>query len=84
MICQAYMDIEQYRAHVAEHGLITKGYAGQDAANPMIKEIRRCEAMIQRCLSILGFSPSDRARLNLTEAQTKSTLQKMIAASRKG
>lgn len=82
MICQAYMDIEEYRAYVIEHGLITKGYAGQDAANPMIAEIRKCQQSIQKCLSMLGFSPTDRARLNLTEAKTRNQLQTMIEKSR--
>ena len=82
MICQAYTDIEQYREYVRENGLITKGYAGQDAANPMIAEIRKCEQTIQKCLSILGFSPTDRARLAIVENQAQNALQEMIARSR--
>ena len=82
MICQAHMDIEAYRAYVNEHGLITKWYAGQDAANPMIAEIRKCEQTIQKCLSMLGFSPTDRARLNLSAAKTQNALQQMIEVQR--
>ena len=83
MVCQAYMDIEEYREHVKQTGLITKGYAGQDAENPMLAAIRKREATILKCLSMLGFSPTDRARLNLTEAKTRSTLQDMILSSRR-
>lgn len=83
MICQAYMDIEDYRVYVAEHGLITKGYAGQDAANPMIAEIRKCEATIQKCLQVLGFSPTDRAKLQLSQVKIQSALQQKIADRRK-
>lgn len=82
MIALAFMDMEEYREMVQEKGLITKGYAGQDAANPLIAEIRKCEATIQKCLSILGFSPSDRARLAITEVKMASTLQQMINQSK--
>jgi len=81
MIARAYEDIDGYRAYIAEYGLITKGYAGQDAANPMIAEIRKCEATIQKCLQILGFSPTDRAKLAIVESQAQNALQKMIAES---
>lgn len=72
MIVRAYSDIEVYRKQVEQDGLITKGYAGQDAAHPLIKEIRNCEATIQKCLSILGFSPTDRARLNLADLRVEN------------
>ena len=84
MIAQAYMDIEQYRAYVRENGLITKGYAGQDAANPMIAEIRKCEQTIQKCLQVLGFSPTDRAKLMIQMKEGKNALQEMIESSRAG
>jgi len=83
MIARAYQDIEGYRAHIKQTGLITKGYAGQDAANPMIAEIRKCEATIQKCLQILGFSPTDRAKLAIVESQAQNALQKMIEDKRK-
>lgn len=78
MIARAYEDIEVFRARVKQDGLVTKGYAGQDAAHPLIAEIRKCEATIQKCLSVLGFSPTDRARLAITEAKAQSALQEMI------
>lgn len=84
MICQAYMDIEVYRQRVNEDGLITKGYAGQDAAHPLIAEIRKCQATIQRCLSVLGFSPTDRAKLAIKEATATTALRKAIDESRRG
>ena len=78
MIARAYQDIEVFRADVRDRGLITKGYAGQDAANPMIAEIRKCEATIQKCLQVLGFSPTDRAKLAIVEGQAQNALQQMI------
>ena len=82
MIARAYQDNEVFRARVLEDGLVTKGYAGQDAAHPLIAEMRRNDQMIQKCLSILGFSPTDRARLTITEAQAQNALQKMISDAR--
>jgi P27 family predicted phage terminase small subunit len=84
MIARAYQDIEVFRAEVVKNGLITKGYAGQDAANPMIAEIRKCEALIQKCLQVLGFSPTDRAKLAIVESQAQNALQQMIEAQRAG
>lgn len=82
MIARAYSDIEQFRARVEEDGLVVTGYANQVVAHPLIAEIRKCEATIQKCLSILGFSPSDRARLAITEAKAQNALQEMIDRSR--
>jgi P27 family predicted phage terminase small subunit len=69
-------------AYVRETGLITKGYAGQDAENPMIAAIRKSEATIQKCLQVLGFSPTDRARLAIVEEKAQNAVQRMIDAQR--
>lgn len=82
MIAQAYADIEVFRQKVAEDGLIVTGYAGQQTAHPLIAEIRKCEQTIQKCLSILGFSPTDRARLGLAEAKAQNAVLEMMAKQR--
>lgn len=79
MIARAWDDIETFRAKVAEDGLIQTGSMGQVIAHPLIAEIRRAEGTIQKCLSMIGFSPSDRARLGWTEVQTASKLKAMMA-----
>lgn len=78
MIARAYSDIEVFRARVETDGLVVTGYNNQVVAHPLIKEIRAAEATIQKCLSILGFSPTDRARLNLADLKVKNELQKML------
>jgi P27 family predicted phage terminase small subunit len=78
MLAQAYADIEGFRKRVGADGLVVRGYNGQVAAHPLIKEIRACEETIRKCLSVLGFSPTDRARLNIAEAKFQNELQKMI------
>lgn len=78
MIAQAYSDIEQFREKVIGDGLIATGYNGQVVAHPLIAEIRKAEAVIQKCLQVLGFSPTDRARLAITEAKAQNELQKML------
>lgn len=79
MIARAYRDIEAFEARVAEDGPVVTGYANQVVAHPLIGEIRKCEATIQKCLSILGFSPTDRARLNLADMKVQNELQKMLS-----
>lgn len=41
------------------------------------------EALIRKCLSVLGISPTDRARLGLAEVKKETALQEFIAISRK-
>jgi P27 family predicted phage terminase small subunit len=82
MIAQAYQDNEVFRARVQEDGLVVQGYAGQMTAHPLIAEMRKNDQLIQKCLSILGFSPTDRARLTINDAKAQNALQAMIAQSR--
>lgn len=81
MIARAYQDIATFRERVNEDGLVVTGYAGQVVAHPLIAEIRKCEATIQKCLQVLGFSPTDRAKLAIVESQAQNALQQMIAKS---
>lgn len=81
---RAYDDLATYRAVVAEEGLTVEGYAGQTTAHPLIREMRACEDTIRKCLSILGFSPTDRARLKLTELKASKTAQDLVNGSQNG
>jgi P27 family predicted phage terminase small subunit len=87
MVSRAYDDITAFREEIDKTGLIVKGYAGHMAANPLLREIRDAEAVIRKCLSTIGFSPTDRARLGLAEIERQSKmagLQKKISEKRKG
>lgn len=77
-VARAYDDLATYRSVVSAEGLTVDGYNGQTVAHPLIAEMRRCEDTIRRCLSQLGFSPTDRARLKLTELKGASELQKLV------
>lgn len=81
-IARAYDDIAVYRRKIEADGLIQEGYAHQVVAHPLIAEVRRCEQTIRACLSVLGFSPSDRARLGLAEVKRQSALEDLIQKSR--
>lgn len=82
MICRSYQDIEVFRGRVEDDGLVARGSLGQPVAHPLIAEIHKAEQTIQKCLQVLGFSPTDRARLMLDNAKAESALQKMIADQR--
>lgn len=79
MIAQAYDDIDSFRRKVKKDGLIQSGSQGQVIAHPLLAEIRKAEAVIQKSLSALGFSPSDRARLGLAEVKQQSALEELMA-----
>lgn len=81
-IARAYDEIEEYRKRIEADGLIQKGYAGQVVAHPLIAEVRKCEATIRACLSTIGFSPTDRARLGLAEVKRQSALEDLISKAK--
>lgn len=83
-VSRAYDDLATFRDEVARMGLTVEGYNGQTVANPLIAEMRKCEDTIRKCLSAIGFSPTDRARLKLTELQGASELQKLVNGARDG
>lgn len=76
-VCRAYDDLSTFRTEVGGN-LTVEGYNGQMTAHPLIREMRACEDTIRKCLSQLGFSPTDRARLKLTELRGASELQKLV------
>lgn len=82
-IAHAYDDIETFRAEIERTGLVVKGYTkDMIVANPLIKEVRMLEATIRKCLSQLGFSPADRAKLGLVEVKRQTGLANLQRATR--
>lgn len=79
MIAHAYDDIDAFRQRIVRDGIIVRGDKGQDVAHPLLAEIRKAEAVIMRCLSMIGFSPTDRARLGLAEVKRQSALAELRA-----
>lgn len=75
LLAKAYADIEIFQARIDEDGLVVTGYAGQVVAHPLIAEIRKCEHVIQKCLQVLGFSPTDRAKLGIMEAKARTAFE---------
>jgi P27 family predicted phage terminase small subunit len=77
MIARAYDDIQVFRDEI-DGQLTVEGYNGQTVAHPLIAEIRKLEATITKCLSQIGFSPTDRARLKLTEAKGEKAARDLL------
>lgn len=83
MIAQTYDEITAFREQIAIDGMTVQGYKNDMVvAHPLIKEVRAAQSLIIKCLSVLGFSPSDRARLNIQEAQARSALLDLQARMR--
>jgi P27 family predicted phage terminase small subunit len=49
-------------------------------AHPLIKEQRAAEKQLERWLSLLALTPTDRARLGLAQVKQQSVLEKLIDA----
>ena len=81
MIARAYDDMEAFRNQIRFDGPIIAGYTGK-IAHPLIREIREAEKVVQKCLSVLGFSPTDRARLGLAELKRQTNLAKLQEKTR--
>lgn len=77
-IARYYDEIETFQKVIDEEGLTVQGYAGQTVAHPLLKEQTTRQSLINKALSTLGYSPSDRARLQLTELKAES-LDKALA-----
>lgn len=75
---RAYDDLDAFRAEIAVEGLMIDGQRGTRVANPLIAEVRKAEETIRKCLSQIGFSPTDRARLKLTELKSEKTAQDIL------
>lgn len=73
-IVRSYDDMAEFRQQISKDGLMVRGYAGQMTANPLIKEVRACEATIRKCLSMMGISPTDRVKLGLNEMKRQDKL----------
>ena len=74
MISTAYDEIDVYRGVILEEVFTVQGIHGTLIAHPLISEVRKAQATIMKCLSLIGFSPTDRARLSLGEVQRASAL----------
>lgn len=81
-IAYASEQVVQFREAVKVEGLTVTGYNGQTVAHPLIAETRKANAEIAKALSLLGFSPTDRARLKLTELKGEKAAQDLVKSSK--
>jgi P27 family predicted phage terminase small subunit len=65
-VCQAADQVQAIEAHLDEVGRWYETKQAVLVAHPGVADIRQLQAFITSRMSLLGFSPSDRARLNLT------------------
>lgn len=80
-VAKAYDELEGFEAEIAVMGLTVEGYNGQTVANPLIREKRALQDLIRKCLSELGFSPSARARLHLTDLKSQKMAKDLLNGS---
>lgn len=80
-IAYASEQVVQFRETVKAEGLTVTGYNGQTVAHPLISETRKANSEIAKALSLLGFSPTDRARLKLTELKSEKAAQDLVRGS---
>jgi P27 family predicted phage terminase small subunit len=79
MLCQAHDEAEQIRRALAV-GEIRRFYVlpnGQQVTHPMVNQLKDLRTQITAWLSSLGFSPTDRARLGLTEVRQTDALDEL-------
>jgi P27 family predicted phage terminase small subunit len=69
---------ERWLAMASEEGVTHTTRHGAIRVHPGVAEARRLEAAMISVLSLLGLSPSDRARLGLTEVRKLSGLADLL------
>lgn len=74
--CATVDQVATVQAHLNEVGRWYTTKQGVIAAHPGVADIRHMDAQITSALSLLGFSPADRARLNLTMRSDDDELTK--------
>jgi len=76
MLCQAVENVARINAWLAKD--VTRQFYetanGQLVTHPLVKQKQESLAQITAWLSLLGFTPSDRARLGLAEIRTANEL----------
>jgi P27 family predicted phage terminase small subunit len=79
MLCEAMDERAELRALIAEHGRTFTTKTGYVQVRPEVQQLRSLEAQLTTWLSMLGLSPSDRARLGLAEVRRVTHLEDLRA-----
>jgi P27 family predicted phage terminase small subunit len=79
MLCRAADEIETWRELLKTEKLVTRTRAGARRVHPAVTEIRTLERQMTTWLSLLGFTPTDRARLALGEVRAVGELFDFLA-----
>jgi phage terminase small subunit len=79
MLCRAADEIETWRGLLQSEKLVTRTRAGARRVHPAVAEIRTLERQMTIWLSLLGLTPTDRARLALGEVRAVGELFDFLA-----
>ncbi|HVL63690.1 MAG TPA: phage terminase small subunit P27 family [Actinomycetota bacterium] len=79
MLCEAEDERADLRQVVAEEGRTFTTKTGYVAPHPVVGQLRSLEGQMTTWLSMLGLSPSDRARLGLAEVRRVGHLEELKA-----
>ncbi|MET7982533.1 phage terminase small subunit P27 family [Streptomyces sp. NPDC005281] len=77
-LCEAHEERDAIRDTIASTGYLVPGSMGQTRANPLLSQLRALESQMTKWESLCGFTPTDRARLGMTEVKVKSKLEEML------
>jgi P27 family predicted phage terminase small subunit len=79
MLCQAHDEAAMIR-RALDLGEVKRFYVlsnGQQVTHPYVKQLQELRSQMTAWLSSLGFSPTDRARLGLTEVRQADALDEL-------
>jgi len=79
MLCQAQDESEEIR-RAMQVGDIRRFYVlanGQQVTHPLVNQLKDLRTQMTGWLAALGFSPTDRARLGLTEVRQSESLDEL-------
>ncbi len=82
MLCEAADEREAIRAELEDTGRTFTTAKGYVAPHPLIGQLRTLEHQMTQWLSLLGFSPTDRARLGLAEVKALTGLTDLMQRRR--
>jgi P27 family predicted phage terminase small subunit len=78
LLCEAADERERWLALVAKEGSTFRTAKGYVGIHPAVSQVRQVSREMLTILGLLGFTPSDRARLGLAEVRRMTHLSELM------
>ena len=82
LLCETVDEREEWQKIVDDEGWSVTTTRGSKALHPAVPQLRALDQQVVGILSLLGFTPTDRSRLGLTEVKRLTHLADLVTRRR--